>query len=77
VTREGAFSAGQVQFRLELRAATAALDFQIIHANAKCGGFWRESSWMSLRGRRDDRAFRGASVLDLPLMARDFFPVYV
>ncbi|HET6929935.1 MAG TPA: DNA internalization-related competence protein ComEC/Rec2 [Candidatus Acidoferrum sp.] len=76
VTRDGAFSAGQAQFRLDLRAAAAAMTSKLSARHAKwiqdCGvkGF----SW-SLRGLEMIALSAVLQFGMLPLMARDFHRV--
>jgi len=76
VTRDGAFSARQVQFRLDLRAAAAALTSRLSTRNAR----WAEDFGVKALGW----SLRGGEMIALsvvlqfgmlPLMARDFHRV--
>jgi len=76
VTRDGAFSARQVQFRLDLRAATAALTSRLSPRNAKWAeGFGVKALGWSLRGGEMIALSVVLQFGMLPLMARDFHRV--
>jgi competence protein ComEC len=76
VTRDGAFSARQVQFRLDLRAATAALTSRLSARNAKWAeGFGVKALGWSLRGGEMIALSVVLQFGMLPLMARDFHRV--
>jgi len=76
VTRDGAFSARQVQFRLDLRAAAAALTSRLSARNAKWAeGFGVKALGWSLRGGEMIALSVVLQFGMLPLMARDFHRV--
>jgi len=76
VTRDGAFSARQVQFRLDLRAATAAMTGRLSSRSAKWAQDFgvRGLGW-SLRGGEMIALSVVLQFGMLPLMARDFHRV--
>jgi competence protein ComEC len=78
VTRDGAFSAGQAQFRLDLRAAVAAMTSRLSARNAKWAqDFGVAGLGWSLRGGEMIALSAVLQLGMLPLMARDFHRVTV
>ena len=78
VTRDGAFSARQVQFRLDLRAAAAAATSRLSARNAKWAqDFGVAGLGLSLRGGEMIALSVVLQFGMLPLMARDFHRVTV
>jgi competence protein ComEC len=78
VTRDGAFSARQVQFRLDLRAATAAMTSRLCARHAKWAqDFGVKGLGWSLRGGEMIALSVVLQFGMLPLMARDFHRVTV
>jgi competence protein ComEC len=76
VTRDAAFSAGQVQFRLDLRAAVAAMTSRLSARNAKWAqDFGVKGLEWSLRGAEMIALSMVLQFGMLPLMARDFHRV--
>jgi competence protein ComEC len=76
VTRDGAFSARQVQFRLDLRAAVAAMSSRLSARNAKWAqDFGVKGLGWSLRGAEMIALSVVVQFGMLPLMARDFHRV--